>query len=103
MCLYRAEGIVLRTHKLGESDRIVSVLTREHGKVRAVATGLRKTKSRFGARLEPPNHIQLQPYAARSEVHTRHHAATIATLREMRHAQRRDKGVKTMQSRQDGY
>ena len=59
MGLYRDEGIVLRTHKLGEADRIVSVLTRGRGKVRAVAKGVRKTKSRFGARLEPPTHLQL--------------------------------------------
>jgi DNA repair protein RecO (recombination protein O) len=48
MGLYRDEGIVLRTHKLGEADRIVSILTPRHGKVRAVAKGVRKTKSRFG-------------------------------------------------------
>ncbi len=65
MGLYRDEGIVLRTHKLGESDRIVSILTRQHGKVRAVAKGVRKTKSRFGARLEPPTHLQLLFYEGR--------------------------------------
>ena len=65
MGLYRDEGIVLRTHKLGESDRIVSFLTRRHGKVRAVAKGVRKTKSRFGARLEPPTHVQLLLYEGR--------------------------------------
>ncbi len=56
---------MLRTHKLGEADRIVSVLTRNHGKVRAVAKGVRKTKSRFGARLEPPTHLQLLFYEGR--------------------------------------
>jgi DNA repair protein RecO (recombination protein O) len=65
MGLYRDEGIVLRTHKLGEADRIVVVLTRNHGKVRAVAKGVRKTKSRFGARLEPPTHLQLLFYEGR--------------------------------------
>jgi DNA repair protein RecO (recombination protein O) len=65
MGLYRDEGIVLRTHKLGESDLIVSILTRQHGKVRAVAKGVRKTKSRFGARLEPPTHLQLLFYEGR--------------------------------------
>ncbi|QOL34473.1 DNA repair protein RecO [Bifidobacterium lemurum] len=53
MPLYRDEGVVLRTAKLGEADRIVTLLTREHGKVRAVAKGVRRTKSRFGGRLEP--------------------------------------------------
>lgn len=65
MGLYRDEGIVLRTHKLGESDRIVSVLTLGRGKVRAVAKGVRKTKSRFGARLEPPTNVQLLLYEGR--------------------------------------
>ena len=65
MALYRDEGIVLRTYKLGESDRIVSILTRGHGKVRAVAKGVRKTKSRFGSRLEPCSHVQLLFYEGR--------------------------------------
>ena len=51
--LYRDEGVVLRAQKLGEADRIVTLLTREHGRVRAVAKGVRRTTSRFGARLEP--------------------------------------------------
>jgi DNA repair protein RecO (recombination protein O) len=53
MALYRDEGVVLRTVKLGEADRIITLLTKEHGKVRAVAKGVRRTKSRFGSRLEP--------------------------------------------------
>jgi DNA repair protein RecO (recombination protein O) len=65
MGLYRDDGIVLRTHKLAESDRIVSILTRDHGKVRAVAKGVRKTKSKFGARLEPPTHLALLFYEGR--------------------------------------
>ena len=65
MGLYRDDGVVLRTYKLGEADRIVSILTRQHGKVRAVAKGVRKTKSKFGARLEPPTHLQLQFYEGR--------------------------------------
>ncbi len=65
MALYRDQGIVLRTHKLGEADRIVSLLTERHGKVRAVAKGVRKTKSKFGARLEPTSHVALQLYEGR--------------------------------------
>lgn len=65
MSLYRDHGIVLRTHKLGEADRIISLLTERHGKVRAVAKGIRKTKSKFGARLEPPGHVALQLYEGR--------------------------------------
>lgn len=57
--LYRDTGVVLRTHKLGEADRIVVVFTEEHGKVRAVAKGVRKTTSKFGARLEPMSHVRL--------------------------------------------
>lgn len=51
---------MLRTHKLGEADRIVTMLSRGHGKVRAVARGIRRTTSKFGARLEPFNHVDLQ-------------------------------------------
>jgi len=50
---YRDEAVVLRTHKLGEADRIVTMLSKQHGKIRAVAKGVRRTGSRFGARLEP--------------------------------------------------
>ncbi len=60
MSLYRDEAIVLRTHKLGEADRIVTLLTRQHGKVRAVGKGVRRTTSRFGSRLEPFMHVDLQ-------------------------------------------
>jgi DNA repair protein RecO (recombination protein O) len=65
VALYRDHGVVLRTHKLGEADRIVSLVTREHGKVRAVAKGVRKTKSRFGGRLEPMGHVSLLLYEGR--------------------------------------
>jgi DNA repair protein RecO (recombination protein O) len=57
--LYRDEGVVLRTMRLGEADRIVALLTRGHGKVRAVAKGVRRTTSRFGGRLEPLSHVAL--------------------------------------------
>jgi DNA repair protein RecO (recombination protein O) len=63
--LYRDEGVVLRTYKLGEADRIVVLCTRLHGKVRAVAKGVRKTKSKFGSRLEPISHVALQLYEGR--------------------------------------
>lgn len=84
MGLYRDEGIVLRTHKLGEADRIVSVLTRQHGKVRAVAKGVRKTKSRFGARLEPTMHLQLLFYEGRGELQIVTQAETIDHFRAVR-------------------
>lgn len=66
MTLYRDHGIVLRTHKLGEADRIVALYTANHGKVRAVAKGVRKTKSKFGARLEPTSHVAAQFYEGRN-------------------------------------
>jgi DNA repair protein RecO (recombination protein O) len=66
MSLYRDQGIVLRTYKLGEADRIVVLITRGHGKVRSVAKGVRKTKSKFGARLEPTSHVALQFYEGRN-------------------------------------
>jgi DNA repair protein RecO (recombination protein O) len=64
--LYRDEAVVLRTHKLGEADRIVTLLTRSHGRVRGVARGVRKTTSRIGARLEPFSHVDVQLYEGRS-------------------------------------
>ncbi|MEU0517388.1 DNA repair protein RecO [Streptosporangium sp. NPDC006007] len=66
MSLYRDEGVVLRTHKLGEADRIVTVLTRRTGKIRGVAKGVRRTMSRFGARLEPFTHVDLQLHTGRT-------------------------------------
>lgn len=66
MALYRDVGMVLRVHKLGEADRIVTLLTRRHGKIRAVAKGVRRTRSRWGARLEPFNHVDVQCYTGRT-------------------------------------
>ncbi|MGB5937774.1 MAG: DNA repair protein RecO [Ornithinimicrobium sp.] len=66
MPLYRDAAIVLRTHKLGEADRIVTLLTRGRGKVRAVAKGVRRTRSKFGARLEPGMVVDVQCYEGRN-------------------------------------
>ena len=66
MGLYRDEAVVLRTQKLGEADRIVTLLTRHGGRVRGVAKGVRRTSSRFGARLEPFAHIDVQLHTGRS-------------------------------------
>jgi DNA repair protein RecO (recombination protein O) len=57
--LYRDDGIVLRTHKLGEADRIITVLGRGTGRIRAVAKGVRRTKSRF-------THVDLMLHPGRS-------------------------------------
>ncbi len=81
--LYRDTGIVLRTYKLGEADRIVVLMTQAHGKVRTVAKGVRKTKSRFGSRLEPASHIALQLYEGR-ELDTVTQVESIDHLRAIR-------------------
>jgi DNA repair protein RecO (recombination protein O) len=66
MPLYRDEAIVLRVQKLGEADRIATLLSRSHGKIRAVAKGVRRTSSKFGAQLEPFSHVDLQLATGRS-------------------------------------
>ncbi|HUN32335.1 MAG TPA: DNA repair protein RecO [Trebonia sp.] len=66
MHAYRDDGIVLRTTKLGEADRIITLLCRQNGRIRAVAKGVRRTKSRFGARLEPFTHVDLMVHPGRS-------------------------------------
>lgn len=60
--------MVLRTYKLGEADRIVVLMTRAHGKVRAVAKGVRRTASRFGSRMEPGSVVAVQLYEGRGEL-----------------------------------
>jgi DNA repair protein RecO (recombination protein O) len=84
MNLYRDQGIVLRTYKLGEADRIVVLLTQGEGKVRAVAKGVRKTKSRFGGRLEPFSHVDLSLYRGRGELDTVTQAEVIHPFRHLR-------------------
>lgn len=53
------EAIVLGSRKSNESNRVVFLLTRGHGRIAAAANGVRKTKSRIGARLEPMNHVEV--------------------------------------------
>lgn len=65
MALYREQGIVLRTYKLGETDRIVHLLGQGRGKIRAVAKGVRRPGSKLGGRLEPFSHVDLQLYEGR--------------------------------------
>ncbi|MEA2842601.1 MAG: repair protein RecO [Actinomycetota bacterium] len=83
MGLYRVEAVVLRTWRLGESDRIVNLLTPGRGKVRAVVKGVRKTKSRFGSRLEPMVHVSLLLYEGR-ELDIVTQAETIEVFRPVR-------------------
>ena len=84
MALYRERGIVLRTIKLGEADRIITIATEGRGKVRAVAKGVRKTKSRFGARLEPLTHLSLQLYETRGDLDIVTQVETIDSFRTVR-------------------
>ena len=70
MALYRDRAVVLRSWKLGEADRIISLLTHDHGKVRGVAKGVRRTKSKFGARLEPLSHIAVQLSRGKGDLDT---------------------------------
>ncbi|HTJ34993.1 MAG TPA: DNA repair protein RecO [Dactylosporangium sp.] len=64
--LYRDDAVVLRVQKLGESDRIITLFTRHHGRIRAVAKGVRRTTSKFGGRLEPFGHVDVQLLEGRS-------------------------------------
>ena len=66
MTLYRDEAVVLRTQKLGEADRIITMLTREHGRIRGVGKGVRRTMSKFGARLEPGSHVDIQLHVGKT-------------------------------------
>ncbi len=82
--LYRAQGIVLRQIRLGEADRIVTFFTQSHGRVRAVAKGARKAKSRFGARLDAFTHVDLQLYKGRSDLDIVTQADIITRPRHLR-------------------
>jgi DNA repair protein RecO (recombination protein O) len=66
MALKNDQGIVLRGYPFGEADRVVVILSPNHGKLRTVAKGVRKTKSRFGGRLEPFTHVDLVLYEGRN-------------------------------------
>jgi DNA repair protein RecO (recombination protein O) len=68
MTLFRDRGVVLRTIRLGEADRIVTLITEQHGKVRAVAKGVRRTTSKFGSRLEPLSHVALLGWQGRGDL-----------------------------------
>jgi DNA repair protein RecO (recombination protein O) len=67
---YTTEAVVLRSFRLGEADRVLHLYTLEHGRVGAVAKGVRKTKSRFGARLEPLSHVELLLHRGSGELQT---------------------------------
>src|SRR5438270_32246 len=67
---YSTEAVVLRSIRLGEADRVLHLYTSDRGRVGAVAKGVRKTKSRFGARLEPLSHAELMLHEGSGELQT---------------------------------
>jgi len=84
---YKTEAVVLRSFRLGEADRVLHLYTRARGRVGAVAKGVRKTKSRFGARLEPFSHVELLLHQGSGELHT----VTGASLVDPHSATREDR------------
>jgi DNA repair protein RecO (recombination protein O) len=81
---YSTEAVVLRSIRLGEADRVLHLYTAAHGRVGAVAKGVRKTMSRFGARLEPLSHVELVLHRGRGELETVTAAQLIRSHREAR-------------------
>ena len=65
---YTTKGIVLRTYKLREADRIIVLISPDRGMIRAVAKGIRKTKSKFGSRLEPTTHVSMQVHKGKGDL-----------------------------------
>jgi DNA repair protein RecO (recombination protein O) len=82
--LFRDAGVVLRTYRLGEADRIVVLMTEQHGKVRAVAKGIRRTGSKFGARLELLTHVDLLLWQGRGDLDIVNQVEVIDTFRTVR-------------------
>ena len=83
---YKTEAVVLRSMRFGESDRVLHLYTLDRGRVGALAKGVRKTKSRFGARLEPLSHAELMLHQGSGELHT----VTGAELIHSHHAAREE-------------
>ena len=81
---YSTEAVVLRSIRLGEADRVLHLYTQAHGRVGAVAKGVRKTTSRFGARLEPLSHVELVLHRGRGELQTVTAAQLVRSHREAR-------------------
>jgi DNA repair protein RecO (recombination protein O) len=83
---YKTEAVVLRSFRLGEADRVLHLYTLDRGRIGAVAKGVRKTKSRFGARGEPRSHVELMLHQGGGELQT----VTGAQLLGSHHAARED-------------
>lgn len=74
---FKTEGVVLRSIRYGEADRILHLYTAERGRVNAIAKGSRRPRSRFGGRLEPFFRLDLMLHEGRSELCTVTAAATV--------------------------
>jgi DNA repair protein RecO (recombination protein O) len=81
---YKTEAIVLRSIRLREADRVIHLYTNARGPVGAVAKGVRRTKSRFGGRLEPFFRLRLVLYEGRGELHTVTQAETVESYPRLR-------------------
>jgi DNA repair protein RecO (recombination protein O) len=92
--LFRDKGVVLRTYRLGEADKIIVFLTERHGKVRAVAKGIRKTTSKFGGRLEPLTQVDLLLWQGRGDLDIVNQVEVINAFRPIReHLERMPRGI----------
>jgi DNA repair protein RecO (recombination protein O) len=80
----KTEGIVLRSIRFGEADRVLHLYTPERGRISAIAKGVRKTKSRFGGRLEPFFRLNLLLHEGRSDLMTVTGAETVAGFPRLR-------------------
>src|SRR6266545_4490556 len=80
---HKTEAVVLRSFRLGEADRVLHLYTLARGRIGAVAKGIRKTKSRFGARLEPLSHVELMLHEGSGELQT---ITGVELLHSHRHA-----------------
>src|SRR2546425_12806552 len=83
---YKTQAVVLRSFRFGEADRVLHLYTLDRGRIGAVAKGIRKTKSRFGARLEPLSHVELLLHQGSGELQT----VTGVELVRSHHATRED-------------
>jgi len=80
----KTEAVVLRSFRFGEADRVLHVYTADRGRVGAVAKGIRRTKSRFGARLEPLSHVELMLHHGSGELQTVTGVSLISSHHEIR-------------------
>ena len=81
---YKTEAVVLRSFRFAEADRVLHLYTLDRGRVGAVAKGVRRTKSRFGGRLEPLSHVEVLLHQGQGELHTVTSAALLHSHRATR-------------------